>query len=60
MANINFRRNKPNYLQKTPNYFKDAIGDLPLIKSGESSNKYASEPRSSYQELMRKCSTSEL
>ena len=48
------------FAKKLPITLKDAIGDLPLIQSGESSNKYASEPRSSYQELMRKCSTNEL
>ena len=38
----------------------DAIGDLPFIEAGESSNRYSSKPKNSYQELMRKNSPKEL
>jgi len=33
---------------------KDAIGDLPSLNAGESSNQYKQEPFSDYQKLMRK------
>ena len=38
---------------KTHLTVKDAIGDLPFIKSGESSENYASDPQNDYQRLMR-------
>lgn len=38
----------------------DAIGDLPFIEAGESSNRYASKPKNAFQELMRKNAPKEL
>jgi DNA (cytosine-5)-methyltransferase 1 len=39
---------------------KDAISDLPLIKSNESSKVYLTEPQNSFQQLMRKNAPKEL